>query len=53
MPEKTVLIQPLPVERDIDGWFSHPDYLLEFDDEIKEAQLPAGVQAIMVDPASG
>jgi hypothetical protein len=39
MPEEIVLIQPLPVERDIDGWWSHPDYLSECDDEIKEAQF--------------
>ncbi|ORM49842.1 hypothetical protein B6D51_01495 [Pseudomonas chlororaphis subsp. chlororaphis] len=39
MPEETVLIQPLPVERDIDGWWSHPNYLSEFDDEITEAQF--------------
>ncbi|MGA3800552.1 hypothetical protein [Pseudomonas sp. GL-B-16] len=39
MPEETVLIQSLPVERDIDGWWSHPDYLSEFDDEITEAQF--------------
>ena len=39
MPEVTVLIQPLPVERDIDGWWSHPDYLSEFDDEITEEQF--------------
>ena len=40
MPEETVLIQPLPVERDTDGWWSHhPNYLSEFDDEITEAQF--------------
>jgi hypothetical protein len=39
MPEETALIQPLPVERDTDGWWSHPDYLAEFDDEITEAQF--------------
>ncbi|UVL01063.1 hypothetical protein [Pseudomonas sp. B21-048] len=39
MPEETVLIQPLPVERDNDGWWSHHDYLSEFDDEITEAQF--------------
>ena len=41
MPEETVLIQPLPVERNTDGWWSnHPNYLSEFDDEITEAQFP-------------
>ncbi|VVQ01497.1 hypothetical protein PS938_02523 [Pseudomonas fluorescens] len=39
MSEENVLIQPLPVERDIDGWWSHPDYLSEFDNEITEAQF--------------
>ncbi|MGE8185909.1 hypothetical protein [Pseudomonas sp. NPDC086278] len=39
MPEETVLIRPLPVERDVDGWWSHPDYLSEYDDEITEAQF--------------
>ena len=39
MPEETALIQPLPVERDTDGWWSHPDYLSEFDDEITDAQF--------------
>ncbi len=39
MPEETVLIQALPVNRDADGWWSHPDYLSEFDDEITEAQF--------------
>ena len=35
------MIQSLPVERDIDGWWSHPDYLSEFDDEITEEQFTA------------
>ncbi|MDD0999293.1 hypothetical protein M5G20_25980 [Pseudomonas sp. TNT2022 ID1044] len=39
MPEENVLIQPLPVERGTDGWWSHPDYLPEFDDEVTEAQF--------------
>ncbi|VVP11828.1 hypothetical protein PS854_03340 [Pseudomonas fluorescens] len=26
MPGETALIQPLPVERDTDGWWPHPDY---------------------------
>lgn len=32
-------IQLLPVHRDADGWWSHPDYLSEFDDEITEDQF--------------
>lgn len=39
MPEETVLIQPMPVGRDSHGWWSHPGYLSEFDDEITEAQF--------------
>ena len=39
MPKESVLIQPLPVERDVDGWWSHPNYLSEFDDEITEEQF--------------
>lgn len=39
MPEETVLIQPLTVQRDSDGWWSHPDYLSEYDDEVTEAQF--------------
>ncbi len=39
MPEETVLIDVLPVERDALGWWSHPNYLSEFDDEITEAQF--------------
>ena len=37
--EKLSIIQPLPVERDEDGWWSHPDYLSEYDDELTEAQF--------------
>ncbi|MGE8098061.1 hypothetical protein [Pseudomonas fluorescens] len=39
MPEETVLIQPMPVERDSDGWWSHPGYLSEYGDEVTTAQL--------------
>lgn len=33
------MIQPLSINRDLDGWWSHLDYLPEFDDEITEAQF--------------
>ncbi|MDR8364068.1 hypothetical protein [Pseudomonas sp. JL3] len=39
MPEETVLIEPFPVHRDANGWWSPPDYLSEFDDEITEEQF--------------
>ena len=39
MPEENAFTQPVPVNRDVDGWWSHPDYLSEFDDEITEAQF--------------
>ena len=32
MPEETVLIQPVAVVRDADGWWSHPD-LPDFDED--------------------
>ena len=31
MPEKTILIQPVTVERDKDGWWVHPD-MPDFDE---------------------
>jgi hypothetical protein len=39
MPEETVLIESLAVRRDANGWWSHPEYLSEFDDEITEEQF--------------
>ena len=32
MPEETVLIQPVAVVRDADGWWSHPD-IPDFDED--------------------
>jgi len=36
---KAMTIQPVPVERDNSGWWTHPDYLSEYEDEITEAQF--------------
>lgn len=42
---KSGLIQPLPVERDGDGWWSHPDYLKGFDEESTSDQLKEWIEA--------
>lgn len=35
----SILVQPFPAERDSEGWWSHPHYLSEFDDEVSQEQF--------------